>query len=153
MLYIQPIRHRKKKICEISYKTTAPGDILVTLKIKWESWPLGVIKTGSDSNLHKYQDGFRCALPYDTNTIQCSQRSLNQSSKEGTALKCSHPRTFSESSWSCPEQTPSRWPVSIPSVQFTCKNKPPGLQFTLLVGEECGIRGISLHQHGKWPRV
>lgn len=118
---------------------------MVTLKIKWESW---VRKTGSDSNLHKYQDEFWCK-----NTIKCSQWSLNHSSKEGNSLECSHTCTFNESSSSCPEQTASRWPVSIPSVHFTCKNKSLCLQFALLVGEECGIRGISLQQHEKWPRM
>lgn len=124
---------------------------MVTLKIKWESWTLRVRNTGSNSNLHKYQDEFRCPLQYDTNTIKCSQWSLNHSSKEGNSLKCSHPHTFNESSSSCPEQTPSRWPMSISSVHFTCKNKPLCLQFALLVGEECGIRSISLQQHEKWP--
>lgn len=128
------------------FPITIPGGIVVTLKIKWESWTLRVRKTGSDSNLHKYKDEFWC-----TNTIKCSQWPLNHSSNKETALNvltC----TFNESSSSCPEQTPSRWPMSIPSVHFTCKNKPLCLQFALLVGEECGIRGISLQQHEKWPQ-
>lgn len=128
------------------FPITIPGGIVVTLKIKWESWTLRVRKTGSDSNLHKYKDEFWC-----TNTIKCSQWPLNHSNKETAlnVLTC----TFNESSSSCPEQTPSRWPMSIPSVHFTCKNKPLCLQFALLVGEECGIRGISLQQHEKWPRM
>lgn len=125
---------------------------MVTLKIKWESWSLRVRNTGSESNLHKYQDEFQCPLQWDKNTTKCSQWSLNHSSK-GSRLKCSHPCTFIESSLSCPEQMPSRWPLSISSVHFTCKNKPLCLQFVLLVGVESGIRSISLQQHTKWPRM